>query len=796
MKIIFFSLTLMFLFVGMIGSVNADGVPEWVKNTAGWWATDAISENEFVNAIEFLVNEGIIEIESTTNVEKSQTIPDWVKNTAGWWATDAISENEFVNAIEFLVNEGIIVTDDKNSVKQKIFKTRNQIITSLWNDDKLPSHMPNIIEKNIEEEIFSKMPNVKQVDRYTVIMEHNVQSKIFLIHPEIQINNELIIINNGHGGNYSPGNLYSEKSTVKFFTNKGYSVLVVSLPLEGINNQPTTHVSQDLHLNKEEIFGYNEIVENGKLKLEEHSHFEFIKNEEFNPLSYFFEPTYVTLNSISNEYDFENFHMIGISGGGWVSPIYSTIDERISTTTSIAGVAPINYLSENWKNHWEVKELGEIISYTDVYAASTVNERKFLQIFNSDDPCCFGEDQDFGFAEVVSRDVEKLENSSYSLIIVENKFHKINPEIMKIIFSNLSDENQNYYDNKLRNSNKDFSFLVLEDLIFNENLNNADFSQSNLKKIDFSDSNLSNATFFYGTLNNIDFQGSDLSNADISYSTLSNVNFENVDLTNVDFKSSVITNASFQNSILENVDFTYTICYNCDFRNTDINSIKIPKSSSISLYPRFPASIFTEMNFSSWDGKRIDFSVVNIENLIPHGPYRGIEEIRGDGDTYDSGIGGAKLSKTNFSNMDLQKMIFSRGTAGIIQQDWQFCVSTSYELMVVVQPEEEHLVIGCWMNYKGNNTVYNQVELDSADFSNSNLSRNNMDFIFMPNTNFQNSDLVGTSFRLSVLIDSNFTNANLEGAQLLGAILGGANLQGANLQGADLRCTNHVVCEE
>ena len=43
--------------------VNAESVPDWVKNTAGWWATDAISETEFVNAIEFLVNVGIISIQ-------------------------------------------------------------------------------------------------------------------------------------------------------------------------------------------------------------------------------------------------------------------------------------------------------------------------------------------------------------------------------------------------------------------------------------------------------------------------------------------------------------------------------------------------------------------------------------------------------------------------------------------------------------------------------------------------------------------------------------------------------------
>jgi hypothetical protein len=32
-----------------------------------------------------------------------------VKNTAGWWADGAISEGEFVNAIEHLVKTGTII---------------------------------------------------------------------------------------------------------------------------------------------------------------------------------------------------------------------------------------------------------------------------------------------------------------------------------------------------------------------------------------------------------------------------------------------------------------------------------------------------------------------------------------------------------------------------------------------------------------------------------------------------------------------------------------------------------------
>ena len=51
MKIILMCLIASLLFVGILPIIHAENVPEWVKNTAGWWAADAISEKEFVNAI-------------------------------------------------------------------------------------------------------------------------------------------------------------------------------------------------------------------------------------------------------------------------------------------------------------------------------------------------------------------------------------------------------------------------------------------------------------------------------------------------------------------------------------------------------------------------------------------------------------------------------------------------------------------------------------------------------------------------------------------------------------------------
>ena len=112
MKIILFSVITVAMFGLVISSVSAqEQVPSWVKNTAGWWATDAISETEFVNAIEFLINQQIIHVSTHSLTGQSENVPSWVKNTAGWWATDAISETEFVNAIEFLIQNNIIVIE-------------------------------------------------------------------------------------------------------------------------------------------------------------------------------------------------------------------------------------------------------------------------------------------------------------------------------------------------------------------------------------------------------------------------------------------------------------------------------------------------------------------------------------------------------------------------------------------------------------------------------------------------------------------------------------------------------------
>jgi len=45
-----------------------------------------------------------VESQSSTNTK----IPDWIKSNAGWWANRQIDDNSFVQGIQFLIKEGLM----------------------------------------------------------------------------------------------------------------------------------------------------------------------------------------------------------------------------------------------------------------------------------------------------------------------------------------------------------------------------------------------------------------------------------------------------------------------------------------------------------------------------------------------------------------------------------------------------------------------------------------------------------------------------------------------------------------
>ena len=96
---------------GKVGfQLNKIQIPTFFKNVASWWSDGLIGDFEFVEGIEYLINEGIIEIPNLSQNTSSNenTIPDWVRQNIGWWTNDLTSDTELVNSIQYLVEKGII----------------------------------------------------------------------------------------------------------------------------------------------------------------------------------------------------------------------------------------------------------------------------------------------------------------------------------------------------------------------------------------------------------------------------------------------------------------------------------------------------------------------------------------------------------------------------------------------------------------------------------------------------------------------------------------------------------------
>ena len=91
-------------------------IPDWIKTNAGWWADGLIDDGSFVQGIQYLIKQGIIEIPAAESGGDGDSgadaaaaeIPDWIKTNAGWWADGLIDDGSFVQGIQYLIQNGIM----------------------------------------------------------------------------------------------------------------------------------------------------------------------------------------------------------------------------------------------------------------------------------------------------------------------------------------------------------------------------------------------------------------------------------------------------------------------------------------------------------------------------------------------------------------------------------------------------------------------------------------------------------------------------------------------------------------
>ena len=253
--------------------------------------------------------------------------------------------------------------------KKDLNSKRTALINYIWKDQ-IPTKLPTNIEEHFIDDTFSDIKNLKRLDKITIEMEHGINSIAYFFTP-YESNNKLIIYHHGHAGDFS-----LEKNTLASFLNNGYSVVGFNMPLIGMNNQPVIETSDF-----------------GPIKFISHNQFSLLESPKFSPIKYFVEPIALSLNYIDKNYDFDSYYMVGLSGGGWITVLYSAIDERISESYSVAGSYPLHLRYET-KNIGDYEQLNpniyRISNYLELYTMSSFGDnRKLVQLFIYNDPCCF-----------------------------------------------------------------------------------------------------------------------------------------------------------------------------------------------------------------------------------------------------------------------------------------------------------------------------------------------------------------------------------------------------------------------
>ena len=319
--------------------------------------------------------------------------------------------------------DSLIRIYDKSDIEQK----RNFLTEFFWDVGSLQrvkdkSQLPEV-ESGISDFNYKDFQNLKRIDRLTVEMEYGINSVSYLFLPE-QPNEKLILYHQGHGGDFLLG-----KDTIKFFLDRNFTVFAMTMPLLGMNNQPIV-----------------EIDVLGKIKLNSHNQLRLLEANDFNPMKLFLDPIQINLNFLDKEYNFKRYSMIGLSGGGWTTVVYSAIDERISDSFSVASSMPF-YLRVDDRDMGDYEqrniELYQNVNYLELYVLSAYGDgRKHIQIFNKNDPCCFSGNGYETYEFVIKDKISQLGKGNFQIFIDDTHTqHKISDHTLRLVHENISLDN-------------------------------------------------------------------------------------------------------------------------------------------------------------------------------------------------------------------------------------------------------------------------------------------------------------------------------------------------------------------
>ena len=630
-------------------------------------------------AIEFLVKENIIQVYVSQASETSQGVPDWVKNTAGWWATDVISETEFVNAIAYLIKVGII-TIEKNCIfddEKYSFTSINIPFYSHISGTDAVWYLCNLDFSYLDDWAESKISKSQ--------IEYNVLGFRGPIFSEIKPPNTYRIFM--VGGSTTFGNGVYDNETPPYVLQKKFDSLDLGINLEVINagyggawSKTETEMIKNKLLDYEpDLFivydGWNDVQNevhnknnNGDMWKERWKEICDLGNEK-NFLTLIILQPLASTTSIEKRIPPEQEYMI------WDSRIHENakIDDAYKKYPD-----KLNELNEhctktaNLRNLFD--ETYESVFFDIGHVNKKGNETLANKIFELSLPLVL---------EKYSLDTKYYSDDNKSSLITSEAEIQIDKNldfrgqvITNYDFSNMNLKDASFKFSTLQNvdfsnadlENADFRFSKIENSNFNNaNLKNAKFPRTDIRFSDFSGADLRNSYFGVAVLTELDFLGTNLQGANLKGSTLSQVILDETNLQNADLSYAHIVKSDFTNTNLSDLTIFYTIFAACNFTDVDLSITDFKNKNEFAgsslrntilpdelfntdltakeTYIGSERVVFAGADLSGVDLRGKDFSDVQFTHLI-------LDTSEGVDLGYQSDIA-ANLSETNFSGENL-----------------------------------------------------------------------------------------------------------------------------------------------
>lgn len=249
---------------------------------------------------------------------------------------------------------------------------RAAIVDYAFRSGAFPTAPPDAVEEDVSNELFVDVPNLARIDVMRFDLDFGLWSRVYEFWPESS-NGQLVLYHVGHWHTLSGGD-----HVVKWLVERGYTVMFMFMPLFGDNpaNVDVEFEGETYRLGKR------------------HEDFGPIEERGGNVFHLFFEPVARAVTHAVERQGFEQIAMVGLSGGGWTTDIYSSIDPRVGTSFTIQGSIPF-HLRTRRSDLGEYEQLRdhpfyEIATFMDFYfLAARGPGQRHIQISHRDDECCY-----------------------------------------------------------------------------------------------------------------------------------------------------------------------------------------------------------------------------------------------------------------------------------------------------------------------------------------------------------------------------------------------------------------------